>query len=100
MSAPAYQAKARKHWTKWLPAKVAELKASGELEQALQTAGKLAHARVVELMQQGYQQHEAEEVALAEFVLLPPEHEATSPQWEREELDALEREYRRMMREP
>lgn len=98
MSAQTYQAMARRHWTKWLPKKVAELKAEGQLEAALQTAGKLAQAKVLELMEQRYQQHEAEEVALAEYVLLRPEAGAGEEPWETEELAKLEREYRRMMR--
>ncbi|MCK0510169.1 hypothetical protein [Aromatoleum buckelii] len=64
---------ARKHWTEWLPNKVAELKEEGQWEISLQIAGKQAFEMVLELMQQGFQQHEAEEVALKEFVLLPPE---------------------------
>ena len=97
MSAQTYEAKARKHWQKWLPRKVAELKASGELDQALQTAGKATQQMVVDLMGQGFQQHEAEEVALAEFVLLKPEPEANLEPWERQELATLEKQYRRQM---
>ena len=97
MSAQLYEAKARKHWTQWLPKKVAALKAAGELEQALQTAGKQAHREVVELMQQGFQQHEAEEVALSQYVLLKPEPEANLEPWERKELAQLEREHRKLM---
>ena len=98
MSAQTYQAKARQHWTKWLPNKVAELTAEGQLEAALQTAGKLAQARVLDLMEQRYQQHEAEEVALSEYILLPPEGGAGAEPWETEELARLEREYQSMMR--
>jgi hypothetical protein len=98
MSAQTYQAMARRHWTKWLPKKVAELRDQGQLEATLQAAGKLAQAKVLELMEQRYQQHEAEEVALAEYVLLPPERGAGAESWETEELAKLEREYRQMMR--
>lgn len=97
MSIAMYQSKARKHWTKWLPQKVASLKAAGELEQALQTAGKETAKMVTELMGQGFQQHEAEEVALAEFVLLKPEPEANLEPWERKELAMLERQHRQQM---
>lgn len=76
MSAQRYQSLARKHWAEWLPNRVKQLKQEGQLEASLQTAGKNAAARVLELMEQGYQQHEAEEVALREFVLLAPEPEA------------------------
>jgi hypothetical protein len=99
MSAENYTSMARKHWTKWLPQRVARLNADGQLEQALQTAGKLAQERVLELMPQGYQQHEAEEVALSEYILLSPESSATQPAWERAELAALEDLYQRAMRD-
>lgn len=97
MSAQQYEAMARKHWAKWLPKTVAALKASGELQQALQTAGKATQQQVLELMEQGFQQHEAEEVALPQFVLLKPESAANLEPWERKEMAELEREYRKMM---
>ena len=97
MSAQRYRTMARKHWAEWLPKKTAELKADGELEQALLTAGRAAFERELELMQQGYQAHEAEEVALKEFVLLPPE-EPDEDDWEEKELRELERQYQRQMR--
>ena len=77
---------ARKHWTKWLPNKVAELKEEGQWEITLQIVGKQAFERVLELMQQGFQQHEAEEVALHELILLKPEPEAELEPWERAEM--------------
>ena len=92
-----YKAKARKHWTRWLPEKVAELKASGQLDAALQLAANLCRARVDELMGQGYQHHEAEEVALPEFILLKPEAKASLEPWERAELAEKEREFRKLM---
>ena len=97
MSAQLYEAKARKHWMQWLPKKVAALKASGELEQALQTAGKQAQQEVLSLMEQGFRQHEAEEVALSQYVLLKPEPEAELEPWERKELAQLESQYRKQM---
>jgi len=86
MSAQRYAMMARKHWAKWLPKKVAALKAEGQLEPTLQAVGKQAFEQVLELMQQGFQQHEAEEVALHELILLKPEPEAELEPWEREEL--------------
>ena len=97
MSAQLYEAKARKHWTQWPPKKVAALKASGELEQALQTAGKQAQQEVLSLMEQGFRQHEAEEVALSQYVLLKPEPEAELEPWERKELAQRESQYRKQM---
>lgn len=90
MSASRYATMARKHWTIWLPKKIAALKAEDQLEPTLQTTGKLAQERVLELMQQGFRQHEAEEVALSELILLKPEHGANVEPWEREEEAALE----------
>jgi hypothetical protein len=85
----------RKHWTKYLPAKVKALRASGELEESIQGAAKLAQAEVEHLMKAGYQEHEAKEVALHQFVYLKPEPGAGQPARERRELAAKEREYRR-----
>ena len=93
-----YVSKARKHWAKWLPEKTAALKASGDLEAALQIAANNCRDRVDELRAQGYQQHEAEEVALPEFILLKPEPAANLAPWERKELAAKEAEYRRLMK--
>ncbi len=89
MSAQRYAAMARKHWEQWLPKRVANLKLEGEYQQAIQTAGKNAQESVLDLMSQGFQQHEAEEIALKEFVLLEPEPEANEEPWEREELQSL-----------
>ena len=98
MMNPKYASMAMKHWKEWLPSKVAELKAEGEFEAAIQAAAKATTQRVVELMQMGYQQHEAEEVALREFVLLAPEAEDEDDE-EAIELAKLDREYDEMMRE-
>ena len=73
MSAIKFKAQARKHWSQWLPERVKSLKEAGELESTLQTAAVNAQNRGLELMEQGYRAHEAEEVALSEFILLKPE---------------------------
>ena len=91
--------KARKHWTQWLPKTVAKLKAEGNLEATLQIAANNCRARVDELRAQGYQQHEAEEVALPEFILLKPEPGANLAPSERKELAAKEAEHQRLMKE-
>lgn len=93
-----YRIKARKHWAKWLPQKVAELKEAGQLDAALQIAANLTRAKVDELMAQGYQLHEAEEVALPEYVLLKPEAKANLAPWERAELAAQEKQFQSLMR--
>jgi len=87
---------ARKHWTTHLPKKVAELRQQGKLEAALQVAAKQAADRIQELQKSGYRQHEAEEVARAEFLILRPEPSAEDDE-EAAELRELEREYRKMM---
>ncbi|MCY1277008.1 hypothetical protein D9M68_378440 [compost metagenome] len=99
MSAERYASLCRKHWSKWLPKKTAELKAAGDWESTLRVRGKWAAERVLELMQQGFRQHEAEEVALHELILLKPEPQAALEPWEREELAKLEAEYRKTHRE-
>jgi hypothetical protein len=73
MSVPELKALARKHWTKYRPKMVQDLKTRGELDQALQGAATLAQEEINRLMKMGYQEHEAREVALPAFVLLPEE---------------------------
>lgn len=87
--------KARKHWEKWLPQKTLELKADGKFDMAIQAAARQAQAEIVNLMAQGYQEHEAEEVALHQFILLKPE---PVDDWESRELAEKERKYQKMMR--
>jgi hypothetical protein len=88
---------ARKHWAKWLPKKVARLKADNELNEAIEGAATRAEREIEDLMAQGYQRHEAEEVALPMYILLKPEPEANEEPWERRELADLERQYRKAM---
>lgn len=99
MSAALFASKARRHWAEWLPRKAAELKAAGQWEYEIHATAIAAQERLLELMEQGFRHHEAEEVALKEFVLLPPEP-PEDDDWEAKELAELEAEYRRMMREP
>ena len=87
--------KIRKHWKKYLPAKVKALREQGGLEESMQAAARMAQQEIERLRASGYQEHEAEEVALKEFVYLPPEPGAGLEDWEREELAELEREYQK-----
>jgi hypothetical protein len=87
--------KARKHWEKWLPKKTRELKADGEFNMAIQMAARQAQKEIENLMAQGYQEHEAEEVVLPQFILLKPE---PKDDWESRELAKRERNYQKMMR--
>jgi hypothetical protein len=74
---------------------IPDLRASGQLNEALQAAAGLAQKEIELLMKQGYQEHEAREVALPMFILLPPEPGAEEEDWERLELAEKEAEYRR-----
>lgn len=89
---------ARRHWNQWLPAKVARLKAEGTLNEAIQGAALRAQRGITELMSQGYQAHEAEEVVLPQFVLLEPEADAVDSPEEKAELAQMERQYQREMK--
>ena len=98
MSVPALVAKAREHWSRWLPEKVAELKKEGRLEESLLGAARMCQTQINHLMRdRGYQEHEAEEVALPQFILLKPEEKASLQPRERKELAKRERE---LMRNP
>jgi hypothetical protein len=92
MSIPELMTLARKHWTKYLPKKVQELRESGELNEAIFGAASLAQAEIDHLMKAGYQEHEAREVALPQFVLLPEERKDEDDELERERAE-LEAEY-------
>ena len=95
-----YVAMARKHWKEWLPQKVAQLKADGDLESTLQVASRQCAEEVANLRAQGYQEHEAEEVALPMFILLKPEPKARETPAQRKEGAKMEAEYQRLMTEP
>ncbi len=100
MNRLAMESLARKHWAKWLPKKVAQLKADGELSEAIQGAATRTERERADLMAQGYQLHEAEEVALPMFILLKPEPEANEEPWETAELAAQERQHRKTIASP
>jgi hypothetical protein len=92
MSVPELKALARKHWTKYCPKMVRELKAERSLETALHGAAALAQDQIDHLMRQGYYEHEAREVALREFILLPEEPEDDE---QARELAEMEAEYQK-----
>jgi len=95
MGAHELASKARKHWAQWLPKWTARLKADGTFSMATMRAGQAAQQRINDLMATGYRPHEAEEVALKEYILLDPE---AQDDWESEELAEKEAEYQHMMR--
>ena len=85
MSVQELKALARKHWEEWLPQKVADLKAQGKLNEALQGAANLAQTEIEHLMsKKHYSVDEAREVALPQFILLPPEQPAEPDEQDRE----------------
>ena len=98
MSITALEGKPRKHWATWLPARTADLKAEGMWETALRRAAISAQERIDALMKAGFRAHEAEEVALKEFILLDPEP-ADEDDWEAQELAQMEADYQAMWRE-
>jgi hypothetical protein len=89
------RALARKHWEEWLPKKVNELRADGKLNEELHAAAVMAQTEIEHLMKSGYSVHEAREVALPMFILLPPGPGANVDEEEREELAEKEREYQK-----
>jgi hypothetical protein len=93
MSVPELKALARKHWTKYRPKMVRQLKTAGELNEATQGAATLAQNQINQLMSQGYQEHEAREVALREYILLPEE---PADDEQAQELAEKEAEYQRI----
>ncbi len=73
MSVEELASLARDHWTKWLPTMVNDLRERGQLEEALHGAASLAQKQIDHLKQHlHYQEHEAREMALSQFILLPP----------------------------
>ncbi|WP_295431143.1 hypothetical protein [uncultured Thiodictyon sp.] len=100
MSTEAFQARARKHWTIWLPQRVADLKARGLFQEALRVAAIQAQEEKARLMASGYPSHAADEVVLKQFILLDPEPDADADEELDAELAEKERAYQEMMREP
>ncbi|MDO9562889.1 MAG: hypothetical protein Q7J60_14825 [Bradyrhizobium sp.] len=89
---------ARRHWKAHLPDKVKELQAEGLLEAETNAAANLAQDEIERLMGLGYQEHEAREVALPRFILLPPEVDEDDE--EARELAEKESWYQNWMCEP
>ena len=64
-----YTGMALEHWKKWRPKAYRQMQEDGTLNETAQTASKQAARQVAELMEAGYQKHEAEEVVLRETIL-------------------------------
>jgi hypothetical protein len=95
MTTEAFAAMARNHWKKWLPRKWKALMESGQAEAEVRAAAQMAQQEKLRLMKMGAQEHEADEIVRAEFLLLKPEPEADAPDAEDR---AREKEYARAMR--
>lgn len=80
-----YTRMALDHWEQWLPKMTQELRDVGQLNYEAQMASKRAAERVAQLMMQGFQKHEAEEIVLPELILLPPEPEALEDEEDEED---------------
>lgn len=61
------------HWKEFLPKRYQALKEEGTLILEAWTAQELTKDLMVDVMRKGMQHHEALEVALPEWILLPPE---------------------------
>jgi len=95
MTTEAWAAMARKHWKEYLPKKWKALQESGETQAAVMAAAQQAQAHKLQLMKAGFQEHEADEVVRAEYILLKPEPEASG---EDAEDRAREAAYQKMMK--
>ena len=97
MSTAVFLAKIQRHWTVFLPRKVAALKAEGRLQEEMLGSARLAQAEYEHLMRdKGYHAHEAEAVAEKNFVYLPPEDpNGDMSEEQKDELEGAEAEYQK-----
>jgi hypothetical protein len=63
---------ALRHWKEFLPSLYEELQERGDLMKEAELAASKTLDEIVELREQGYQLHEAEEVVLPKYILLTP----------------------------
>lgn len=68
-----YTSLALKHWKRWRPKMVREMRKEGTLNEEVQRASRDAADQVASLMRAGMQKHEAEEMVLPDLILLKPE---------------------------
>jgi hypothetical protein len=64
---------AKRHWEKYLPGMVKELKARGVYENELERAGEQASAVLADLQHAGAQYEAAREQVMKDYILLDPE---------------------------
>ena len=66
------------HWANYLPKYVRRLAKQNRLQDVATRAAERTQAEIKELMEIGYQLHEAEEVVLPRYILLREEPEITA----------------------
>lgn len=91
MSVQDLKKRIREDLIKHHPSQAAALKKEGTLEASTLATANMVQEEKDLLMRQGYQDHEAEEVAMQPH--LKPEDEDAQPDWEKEELEELARKY-------
>ena len=69
----AFEKMAKKHWEKYLPGLVADLKKEGTYEEELKLAAQQASEELAILVKDGAQIEAAKELVLKEYILLDPE---------------------------
>ena len=69
----AFEKMAKKHWEKYLPDLVADLKKEGTYEEELKLAAQQASEELAILVKDGAQIEAAKELVLKEYILIDPE---------------------------
>ena len=69
----AFEKMAKKHWEKYLPDLVADLKKKGTYEEEIKQAAQQASEELAILVKDGAQIEAAKELVLKEYILLDPE---------------------------
>jgi hypothetical protein len=68
-----FRSLAKRHWEKYLPGLVKELKARGIYEEQLDSAAKWASEELARMVSGGAQIEAAKEIVLKEYIFLDPE---------------------------
>jgi hypothetical protein len=68
-----FRSLAKRHWEKYLPGLVAELKKEGRYEKELDLAAQWASEELAALVKGGAQVEAAKEIVLKEYIFLEPE---------------------------
>lgn len=68
-----YAATALRHWKRWRPRMVRDMRREGTLDRHVQDAARRAADQVASLMAKGFQRFEAEEMVLPDLIIVTPE---------------------------